>query len=186
MKVTAPDYFEPALGWRTWVVVEQGEALLLRSVVYDTPWPPRQALAAGCEHPRGRLLSRPWRRKPVHEAPLATCGCGIYATNNVERAIRYLNSDAPFAGARHRVLGRVRLWGSVVETEFGWRASRAYPAHIYVPTHRADRRRVDADQVALGLASYGVPVDIVRGAVEEDAASGLEDRHASPPLTRSE
>ena len=32
-----------------------------------------------------------------------------------------------------RVLGRVSLWGDVVECAWGWRASFAYPAQIYVP-----------------------------------------------------
>jgi hypothetical protein len=33
---------------------------------------------------------------------------------------------------RH-VIGRVMLWGEVVECEHGWHAACAYPAHLYVP-----------------------------------------------------
>jgi hypothetical protein len=173
----APDFLEPAVGWRTWLVVEKPSGLLLRSVVFEISWPPRRELAADCEHPPPRLLSRPWHRKRAHEAPSVNCECGIYATKNVERAARYLEVyDDPPERVRHRVLGRVRLWGSVVETDFGWRASHAYPAHIYVPTHRANGRRVDADYLALGLARYRVPVEIVRGGVGVDtpARSGLK------------
>jgi hypothetical protein len=60
-----------------------------------------------------------------------------------------------------------------VETDFGWRASHAYPAHIYVPTHRANGRCVDAEIIALGLARYGVPVEIVTGPI------GLDPRRLS-------
>jgi hypothetical protein len=175
MKVAVPDFFEPAVGWRTWLVVEDAGCLLLRSVVFKISWPPGQELAADCEHPPRRLLSRPWRRKRAHEAPSVNCECGIYATKNVERAARYLDGyDHLLERVRHRVLGRVRLWGSVVETEFGWRASHAYPAYIYVPTNRANGRRVNADDVALELASYGVPVEIVRGGSETMRARSHE------------
>jgi len=180
MKVAAPDFIEPAVGWRTWLVVERAGAFLLRSIVFDISWPPRRELAAGCEHPPPRLLTRPWRRAQAHEAPSVTCECGIYATKDAEGAARYLDvsGEGLLERARHRVLGRVRLWGSVVETECGWRASHAYPAHIYVPTHRANGRRVNADDVALELASYGVPVEIVRGGVETMRARSHETSHA--------
>jgi hypothetical protein len=169
MKVAAPDFIEPAVGWRTWLVVERAGAVLLRSVVFDIFWPPHHELAAGCEHPPPRLLTRPWRREQAHEAPSVNCECGIYATKNAERAARYLDVDeGQFERVRHRVLGRVRLWGSVVETDCGWRASHAYPAHIYVPTHRANGRCVDAENIVVGLARYGVPVDVVTGRIGLD------------------
>jgi hypothetical protein len=39
----APDYVEPIVGWRTWLVVCEGEGFRLRSVVYDALWLPRRA-----------------------------------------------------------------------------------------------------------------------------------------------
>jgi hypothetical protein len=170
MKVAAPDFIAPAVGWRTWLVVERAGVVLLRSVVFDISWPPHHELAAGCEQPPPRLLTRPWRREQAHEAPSVNCECGIYATKSAERAARYLGVDeeGPLERVRHRVLGRVRLWGSVVETDCGWRASHAYPAHIYVPTHRANGRCVDAENIALELARYGVPVDVVTGRIGLD------------------
>jgi hypothetical protein len=42
----APDYIEPIVGWRTWLVVQEGERLRLRSVVYDVLWSPRRELVA--------------------------------------------------------------------------------------------------------------------------------------------
>jgi hypothetical protein len=65
----------------------------------------------------------------------------------------------------------VLLWGSVVECEHGWRASRAYPAEIFVPTPRRGGATASADEVAHGLAEYGVPLVAIpaspRQAVEE-------------------
>jgi hypothetical protein len=50
-------------------------------------------------------------------------------------------------------IGRVLLWGSVVETDIGWRATRACPQRIFVPH---ERRR--AERIVRRLAGYGVPV----------------------------
>jgi hypothetical protein len=46
------------------------------------------------------------------------------------------------------VLGEVMLWGHVLETEAGWRASHAYAARLYVP---------DAE-IAAALTGYGAAV----------------------------
>jgi hypothetical protein len=60
---------------------------------------------------------------------------------------------------RH-VIGRVMLWGEVVECEHGWHAACAYPAHLYVPRVAA----VDdpaVEKIAAGLGVYGVPVEYI-------------------------
>jgi hypothetical protein len=50
----APDYIEPVVGWRTWLVVQEGEGFRLRSVVYDALWPAaqraRRPLSPPCIH----------------------------------------------------------------------------------------------------------------------------------------
>ena len=63
----------------------------------------------------------------------------------------------------HRVIGTVSLWGRVVECARGWRASRAYPRRIYVPGTRAPYwlRAERAEEVALGLTDYDVPVELL-------------------------
>ena len=75
-----------------------------------------------------------------------------------------------------RVLGRVALWGKVVECEWGWRGARAYPALIYVPTGphrnvsmpkghllgwRPQYVPLPEEEVAAALGEYGVPVEFV-------------------------
>jgi hypothetical protein len=81
------------------------------------------------------------------------------------------------------VIGRVFLWGSVVECERGWRAARAYPAQLYLPLGRhgrlsfVARRAADAEELALALRAYGVPVELVACASVGKLGRLLERKH---------
>ena len=164
----SPDYAEPFLGWRVWLVVEDGEQIRLRSVVFNVPWQPLEPMTASCLRRRINLL--PWRRQALHPAPSPECDCGIYGAT-LDRVGGYL--DGRFDGHRvHRVLGRVSLWGSVVECAWGWRASHAYPQHIFVPD-RSARGGLTAGEVALGLTDYGVPVELADGIPPEQLVTQL-------------
>jgi hypothetical protein len=167
----APDLFEPLLAWRSWFVVDEGDGARLASPLYHTVWPICETLAAECEQ-RGRYLLKPWRKRPPrHEAPDEPCTCGIYALSQVEPLRIYVYPyDLPRKRILQQVVGRVALWGTVVEYEAGWRASMAYPDRLYLPAWRASGAALaDIDDVALGLADYRVPVEIVdetpRGAI---------------------
>ena len=160
---SAPDYIEPIVGWRTWLVVEQAGRFRLRSIVYDALWPPRNELVARClGHSPSQLF--PWRRRSEHDPPARRCGCGIYATREPEDAAHYLDVRSwqePPSGLR--VIGTVSLWGQVVECTHGWRAASAYPRTIHVPTLR-DAHRAQPEQareIALALTDYGVPVELL-------------------------
>jgi hypothetical protein len=157
----APDYFEPIVGWRVWLVVKDDERCRLRSVLYDALWSPRRELVARCFH---RALPLPWRRRSTHLPPAGDCRCGIYATRGPEEAATYLEGRSwADALSVHRVIGTVSLWGRIVECARGWRASRAYPKRIYVPATRAPYwlKAPQVDEVALALTDYGVPVDLL-------------------------
>jgi hypothetical protein len=66
-------------------------------------------------------------------------------------------------------VGRVALWGVVIECERGWRGMYAYPARLYVPTRSPARRPpLSPREVAEGLTGYGVPVTLT------DASDGSE------------
>jgi len=80
----------------------------------------------------------------------------VYAAA-LERIGQYL-AEAPCRSVS-RVLGRVSLWGTVVECERGFRAASAYPARISVPADAGRPWGVDWEEVALGLWDYGVPVE---------------------------
>jgi hypothetical protein len=172
----APDYIEPIVGWRTWLVVQEREGFRLRSVVYDALWSPRHELVARCLH---RALSFPWRKRAEHVTPARGCGCGIYAASEPEEAASYLEGHAAAdALGIHRVIGTVSLWGRVVECTRGWRASRAYPKTIYVPATRAPYwlRAERAEEIALALTDYDVPVQLL-----ETNSRGPEELVAALP-----
>jgi hypothetical protein len=177
--VRIPDKISPEIGWRVWLVVAHGgHDLRLHSAVQaKVAWEPRAELRAEC-----RRLPTPggFSGAPsTHDAPSEACGtggghgCGIYAARTREACLQFLKgaySPARVAGDSvvHRVLGRVALWGKVLEAERGWRAELAYPADIWVPRLRyaSSRAKVSelqapglpVESIAAGLAVYGVPV----------------------------
>jgi hypothetical protein len=157
----------------------------LSSVIYPTLWPPRREVRASCRHRRLSLL-RPWRRPPPdHGAPEERCRCGIYGAGDSEMAAAYLKDTIVYAEPvrwplLHRVVGRVLLWGSLVECERGWRASRAYPERLFVPL--ADENgeiACDAGEIARELRVYGVPVELLAWGSREDMAAALDFRVAA-------
>jgi hypothetical protein len=178
--MAAPDYVAPIVRWRGWFVVEAAGALRLCSIVYHTLWPPRQELVASCR-------SREYRLKPElpakHTAPEAACRCGIYACESAAGATPFLScSRTPARQTLGLVLGRLSLWGKVVECQRGWRGERAYPASIYVPLLSAQGRFLlacspGAETVALALGSYGVPIESVACESVAELARRLGGEH---------
>jgi hypothetical protein len=174
----APDYVEPVVAWRAWKAIRQGGEWRLASLFVRAPWFPHEPHAARCAAWR-----RPWRWFTTrHDAPCVDCACGIYATTP-EVLAEYLANATPIASyAPQLVLGRVSLWGLVVECGHGWRAETAYPEHLFVPSF-GWRTAGQAAFVASDLEQYDVPVDLLEG--------GLEDLRAeiaslvSPPLVLS-
>lgn len=167
----APDFAMPVQAWRAWRVAERKGRLHLHSVLQKTLWPEGEPLFAGCM--RGRsLLVRRLSRRWDHDAPERRCECGIYGAS-IERACFYLTST-PRSGLG-LVFGRVFLWGTVIECEHGFRASAAYPAHIYVPADAHNFSEDGWSEIAIGLQHYRVPVEplIVRG---RDAVAAIREK----------
>jgi hypothetical protein len=153
--VHAPDYLEPVVGWRVWNLLEVGGEVRLSSLVYGEAWPVRHELSAVCRLGARVAMSSRQRSLPRHCAPYVQCSCGIHATRTLEQGAVYLGSgsEGRSSGA-FRVLGRVLIWGSVVEGERGWRGSRAYPERVYLPAEVSEKW-------AFGLAAYGVPIELL-------------------------
>jgi hypothetical protein len=103
---------EPITGWRTWTLAgsrDAGEVRLLPIAGTGKPWPPRAGVRAECARRRG------------HDVPGADCTCGIHATHTTD-PLRRTRDPA--------VLGRVSLWGRVLEHELGYRAEVGYPQRL--------------------------------------------------------
>lgn len=103
---------EPILAWRTWSLTGRpdGSGLLLRAVGrHHRVWPPSEAAEGAC------------RAHPLHDVPSPSCRCGLYATRS-EAVLRRTRCPG--------VLGRVALWGRVVEHDLGFRARYAYPQRM--------------------------------------------------------
>lgn len=158
----APDFAEPFEAWRTWRVVSGVDGPLLSSLFFDLVWPANAAVHARCN--RRSWLDRFGRFRQAHAAPGERCECGLYGAR-IEQAAAYLWHPriAPRRAHLH-VLGRVHLWGDVVECERGYRASSAYPAELLVPAAPGGH----AETLADGLARYGVPVRLVECRTREE------------------
>lgn len=152
----APDYMEPIVGWRLWYAVGAPEEARLSSVFHRTLWPVGRPLVASCRCLR--IPFWPFNRRE-HEAPSLRCKCGIYA-GNVGTVRLYLPDHLDFTPVV-LVIGRVSLWGVVHECDRGWRAARAYPERLFVPTLGLGRRR--ATEIVAGLRAYGVSVTPIEG-----------------------
>lgn len=176
----APDAIEPRVGWRVWDVIELDGALRLCSLAFWSVWLPRREATATC---RRSLVDAALTGLPPHAAPQPRCTCGIYATQTAAQVLAFSRGVRRRLDTVHRVVGTVSLWGTVVECEGGWRASHGYPAAVYVPTARIRsvvrlgrlrRPELPVEEVALGLADYGVPVEIVDAATDRELARLLE------------
>ncbi len=113
-----PDYAEPVEAWRVWRVSTRNGRVVLQSLFAGTVWEPAVALVASCTGGH-RSLWAPWRKKPNdHPAPELDCRCGIYGVQSVAAARSYLETP-PLLCRDDRVIGRVALWGDVVEGPVG-------------------------------------------------------------------
>ena len=159
-----PDFVEPIEAWRAWRVSMCQGRIVLQSLFAGSIWEPLVPLVASCT---GGHRSRwaPWRKTPNdHAAPELECCCGIYGVQSVAVARSYLETP-PLLSRDDRVIGRVALWGDVVEGPSGWRASHGYPIELYLPTPTIGRsglrRRAYLDEILVALEAYEVPVDLV-------------------------
>lgn len=153
----APDFAAPLEAWRVWRVIERDGELTLGSIIKPAIWPAGRPLVAECLHCRPLLdWVRPRHR---HEAPEMRCECGIYGAG-LDQIDPYLNEPL-MRGEVVRVLGRVALWGQVVECERGFRASHAYPLDLFVPSEPVLEEYGGSGGVIGALDRYGVPVEML-------------------------
>lgn len=154
---------EPVEAWRVWRVGMRQGRVVLQSLFAGAIWEPGVPLVADCTGVH-RLRWAPWCKRPnEHAAPELGCQCGIYGVESVAAARAYLETP-PLLYRDDRVIGRVALWGDVVEGPSGWRSSHAYPIELVVPEPMVAGggigRRAYLEEILSALEGYGVPVDL--------------------------
>lgn len=138
--------FAAVVGWRTWVAAPAGGAWRLWSATRAAPWPVRRPAVATCAR--------------CAEPPGEGCECGVHALREPDApGAATPAADATLGwNALLTVLGRVVLFGRVIEHEHGWRGERAYPAHLYVVGTPSGHEEMVRAAVA-SLGDYEVPVE---------------------------
>lgn len=161
----APDFVEPIVGWRGWLAVPGEGTVRLSSPQFPEAWPQRREMVATC---RRGTTPRRWprrRERSSHCAPDRACDCGLYAAAGSLIPAQFLKGAASADDFcyGYPVGGTAVLWGKVIESRAGWRAAFAYPARIFVPEipGRARSGSLTPGSVALALADYGVPVEMI-------------------------
>lgn len=159
------------IAWRIWWYRDRrlhpSLAGTLPLYIRAAAWPPRDTPDARC--PLG------WHDAPP---PHPSCTCGYYAVKRLATALAWARArPQQLPSAEALVVGRVALWGHIVEHEDGYRAQRGYPHLLYV---------LGSTRAAVDLAdAYGVEAyPTTWNELEEHAVRELSE---SPPpgLTRS-
>jgi hypothetical protein len=160
---------DPVVGWRIW----RAERAIDRTIsALELALELREAEREGVERPAERLFHYrlrsltqpsfwpPWARMesfcgaeqrlqthPQSPGPEAQCECGVWAFRSRDLAERTLLDYAQ--SGRTLAVGRVTLWGRIIEQELGWRAQFGYPVELEV--YGA------SDEIAADLAlAYGI------------------------------
>jgi hypothetical protein len=114
---------EPVLGWRAWRLVRSAGELRIVPTTPRAAWEPRVPIHATCSgsHTREYMIHNPELAKD-HRSPEPGCTCGVHAAKDPGRLAR--------TGRASAVVGRVAMWGRVIEHTKGYRAEFAYPARL--------------------------------------------------------
>jgi hypothetical protein len=153
-------------GWRAWNVPRELKPLQpprLRSATWDYEWVPFQRARASCDRCTSRDPS------DTNCTPGESCSCGFYTAKTLPhlRSMGY-SSYVEEGGDWVTIVGRVALWGKVIEGSQGWRAEFAYPIALYCPFECWKIARPFEQE-------YGVPVKLLN----------LLDPDAKPEKARS-
>jgi hypothetical protein len=132
--VTAPDYFEPILGYRKWTVSDN---YLYSPLKLHRRWEPMIARPATCALSDDFILAQSeFRRRGYsevelakiwenlqHKSPAVNCSCGYYAAKAVVNTMGCGSISA---------IGVVAQWGVLQQYTNGWRSQYAYPKEFYL------------------------------------------------------
>lgn len=155
---------EPIMAWRTWTLSgrRDGTGVRLRPIAGSArAWPPLQPARAACTRPR------------LHRAPELGCACGIYGTRTTD-LLRRTKDPA--------VIGRVALWGRVIQHELGYRAELAYPQRLRLVCYLCFWQwgTTGSKTEVVARLSRGRLVPLCEAHVETSRRYGFPTRHLSP------
>lgn len=138
--------FEPVIAWRSWLIQTYWGRnswspklwyQYLLSIYSPTKhwlaWQEKPMESICGIHPTflERVRIKKWEK---HSAPNPACSCGFYGTKELGHLLRRLN----FSMLRTQLnwqplaIGRVALWGKLIEHEQGYRAQFAWPVEIWI------------------------------------------------------
>lgn len=138
----------------------------------DVTWQPGIEQHASCRRHQPWLRRR--RARLGHAAPATNCSCGVWAVRTPTHAASALDIYGRSWKPLHRVLGRVSLWGTIVEHDHGWRAQFAYPAELFIPRRRLHGPDVlDVGALVDALSAYDVPIHVVEAGARGTLAREL-------------
>lgn len=104
---------DPIIAYRAWQVTGG----LLGSVATGSAgWPRCRPMRAVCPIVNAAA--------EYHTAPGEDCACGLYAMKTVEALAKTLHYGP-------QIIGRVALWGEIIEHDDGYRAEYAYPQVLF-------------------------------------------------------
>lgn len=140
-------------GWRFWKLVGEWAAdqfrLALESIAYAYAWPPREPARATCDYcwPHTSCGAHARGEMAVHN-----CAGGLYGYKSKQVALDIGLSDC----GEDAILGRVALWGQVIEHQHGFRAQYAYPLSLNESRCWGCRKALSPDQAYLLVTNEAI------------------------------
>ena len=165
---------EPVVMYRAWKLqlnsMQDGmpvptlERLLLS--INNVKWEPRHPLLA-IHHPNGHRHDDPTQPLRGGGCPNWHCQCGIYGVKTLAQAQKWSKmgprGDRP--NSHTQVVGKVVMWGKVLQYQVGAKAEYAYPEQLWLsPTMLSWGGEEHPERLAEELAAkYGIPVNLEDG-----------------------
>jgi hypothetical protein len=164
--LTLPDLTDAVEGWRAWTVHLDDEPRFglspkLYSVTRgDYFWTPKRASLAVCERGCAESELDDEGNPNPRVLPGENCSCGFYCAKDVKHLLSMgaNYADYDIRGGQIKVVGKVALWGKVVEGTQGYRSAKAYPVSLYVPFEAAHIAKPLAD----GYGCRVAPMNFLR------------------------
>lgn len=104
-------------------------------------------------------------------APDGNCSCGLHAFKDLATLHQVVGSS--------EVLGRVALWGRIIEHEHGYRAEYAYPQVLFYGKHSADETTSRGVAQLYGIDVMPVPQELI-DKIDEIDREKAESRKNDP------